>query len=172
MAGFWLVNFPWGRLFLGDGGAYFSGFTLAWLSVELFARNANVSPWASVLICAYPFVEVAYSILRRRLERRSPGEADRNHLHSLVAMHVVHPRLMHLHPNLRNAAVSVVMWVCAIVPVVPAIFFPGRPDILVPCLGGCFLAYHLLYRRLATRNARQEMQAPLHDEDATADAPT
>jgi UDP-N-acetylmuramyl pentapeptide phosphotransferase/UDP-N-acetylglucosamine-1-phosphate transferase len=26
VAGFWLVNFPWGKLFLGDGGAYFSGF--------------------------------------------------------------------------------------------------------------------------------------------------
>src|SRR4051812_18503070 len=80
VAGFWLVNFPWGRLFLGDGGAYFSGFALAWLSVELLARNAHVSPWASVLLCGYPTVEVVYSIIRRRKQRRSPGEADRHHL--------------------------------------------------------------------------------------------
>ncbi|HET8748399.1 MAG TPA: glycosyltransferase, partial [Ramlibacter sp.] len=64
VAGFWLVNFPWGRLFLGDGGAYFSGFTLAWLSVELMARNPRVSPWASVLLCAYPTLEVLYSVIR------------------------------------------------------------------------------------------------------------
>ncbi|MEJ8838470.1 MraY family glycosyltransferase [Ramlibacter sp. AN1133] len=171
VAGFWLVNFPWGRLFLGDGGAYFSGFTLAWLSVELFARNAQVSPWASVLLCAYPTVEVVYSIIRRRQQRRSPGEADRNHLHSLVATHIVQPRLLHLHPNLRNAAVSVLMWVCAVVPVIPAIFFPGRPDVLVPCLAGCFLAYHLFYRRVASIATRQEQElAP--EQDAAADAPT
>jgi UDP-N-acetylmuramyl pentapeptide phosphotransferase/UDP-N-acetylglucosamine-1-phosphate transferase len=150
LAGFWLVNFPWGKLFLGDGGAYFSGFTLAWLSVELLARNEQVSPWASVLLCGYPTVEVVYSIIRRRKQHRSPGEADRHHLHSLVATQLVHPRLTMLPPNLRNAAVSVVMWICAVVPVLPAMFFYGHPDILLPALGACFLAYHLFYRRVAS----------------------
>jgi len=49
--GFWLVNFPWGRLFLGDGGAYFAGFALAWLAVLLPQRNPDVTPWARLLIC-------------------------------------------------------------------------------------------------------------------------
>ncbi|MBE7369427.1 MraY family glycosyltransferase [Ramlibacter pallidus] len=149
MGGFWLVNYPWGKLFLGDGGAYFSGFALAWLSVELLARNPSVSPWASVLLCGYPTIEVVYSILRRRKLRQSPGQADRHHLHSLVALRIVHPRLSGARPNVRNAAVSLVMWVCAAVPVIPAILFPTRPDILLPALGGCALAYHLFYRRLA-----------------------
>ncbi len=149
IGGFWLVNFPWGKLFLGDGGAYFSGFALAWLSVELLARNPQVSPWASVLLCGYPTIEVVYSILRRRKQRQSPGQADRHHLHSLVALRVVHPRLGNAQPYLRNAAVSLVMWVCAAVPVVPAILFPTRPDILLPALAGCAFAYHLFYRRLA-----------------------
>ena len=150
VAGFWLVNFPWGKLFLGDGGAYFSGFTLAWLSVELLARNPQVSPWASVLLCGYPTVEVVYSIVRRRKQRRSPGEADRHHLHSLVATQIVQPLLATVRPNLRNAAVSLVMWTCAIVPVVPAILFPTRPGILLMALGLCVLAYHLFYRQLAS----------------------
>lgn len=148
--GFWLVNFPWGKLFLGDGGAYFSGFALAWLSVEVLARNPTVSPWASVLVCGYPTIEVLYSVLRRRKLRRSPGAADRHHLHSLVATQLVQPRLARLHPNLRNASVSVVMWVCALVPVVPAVLAPSRGDILLACLAGCALAYHLVYRRVAT----------------------
>ena len=149
LAGFWLVNFPWGKLFLGDGGAYFSGFTLAWLCVELLARNSGVSPWAAVLICGYPTIEVIYSIFRRRMQKRSPGEADRHHLHSLVATQLVHPRLPNLPPNLRNAAVSVVMWICAVTPVIPAVLFPSRPDVLIPALGLCMLAYHLFYRRVA-----------------------
>lgn len=153
VGGFWLVNFPWGKLFLGDGGAYFSGFALAWLTVELLARNPRVSPWASVLLCAYPTIEVMYSIVRRRKQRRSPGEADRNHLHSLVATQWVQPRLPQLAPNLRNAAVSVVMWGCAVVPVVPALLFYDRPDILLGALGACVVAYHLFYRRVASSAA-------------------
>jgi UDP-N-acetylmuramyl pentapeptide phosphotransferase/UDP-N-acetylglucosamine-1-phosphate transferase len=149
VAGFWLVNFPWGKLFLGDGGAYFSGFTLAWLTVELLARHPDVSPWASVLLCAYPTIEVMYSIVRRRKQRRSPGEADRHHLHSLVATQWIQPRLAHLPPNLRNAAVSVVMWACAVVPVVPAVLFPTRAEILLVALALCVVAYGLFYRRVA-----------------------
>ncbi|MDB5859152.1 MAG: glycosyl transferase, partial [Ramlibacter sp.] len=51
VAGFWMVNFPWGKLLLGDDGAYFAGFALAWLAVLLPIRNADVSPWASLLDC-------------------------------------------------------------------------------------------------------------------------
>jgi UDP-N-acetylmuramyl pentapeptide phosphotransferase/UDP-N-acetylglucosamine-1-phosphate transferase len=166
VAGFWLVNFPWGKLFLGDGGAYFSGFALAWLSVELLARNKGVSPWASVLLCGYPTIEVVYSIIRRRKQRRSPGDADRHHLHSLVATQLVQPRLPRVHPNLRNAAVSLVMWICAVVPVVPAMFFHSRPDVLLAALAGCFVAYHLFYRYVASLANSQALNK------GAADAPT
>jgi UDP-N-acetylmuramyl pentapeptide phosphotransferase/UDP-N-acetylglucosamine-1-phosphate transferase len=149
VGGFWLVNFPWGKLFLGDGGAYFSGFALAWLSVELLARNPGVSPWASVLLCGYPTVEVLYSVCRRSRDRRSPGQPDRQHLHSLVATQLVQPRLGAIPANLSNAAVSVLMWICATVPVIPAILFSGRGDILLPALVLCVLSYHLVYQRLA-----------------------
>lgn len=163
VAGFWLVNFPWGKLFLGDGGAYFSGFALAWLSVELLARNPGVSPWASVLLCAYPTVEVVYSIVRRRKQRRSPGEADRRHLHSLVATQFVQPRLQGVAPNLRNAAVSMLMWICAAVPVIPAVLAPGRPDLLLGALALCVLGYHLTYRRLAASADEAEPAQPAID---------
>ena len=163
VAGFWLVNFPWGKLFLGDGGAYFSGFALAWLSVELLARNPGVSPWASVLLCAYPTVEVVYSIVRRRKQRRSPGEADRRHLHSLVATQFIQPRLQGVAPNLRNSAVSMLMWICAAVPVIPAVLFPGRPDLLLGALALCVLGYHLTYRRLAASADEAELGQPAID---------
>ena len=166
VAGFWLVNFPWGKLFLGDGGAYFSGFALAWLSVELLARNPGVSPWASVLLCGYPTVEVLYSVVRRRKQRRSPGEADRRHLHSLVATQFVQPRLAQLPPNLRNAAVSIVMWIGATVPVIPAVLAPGRPDILLPALALFAFGYHLVYRRLAASANQAELLE--HPADARA----
>jgi UDP-N-acetylmuramyl pentapeptide phosphotransferase/UDP-N-acetylglucosamine-1-phosphate transferase len=148
VTGFWLVNFPWGKLFLGDGGAYFAGFALAWLAVLLPMRNAEVSPWASFLVCAYPVIEVLYSIVRRGLRRESPGNPDRHHLHSLVATKLVQPNLQKLHPTLQNSAVSVLMWICAAAPAVAAIALYQRPIALWFCAGACVLLYHMLYRYL------------------------
>ena len=155
VGGFWLVNFPWGKLFLGDGGAYFAGFALAWLTVILLVRHPQVSPWASVLLCGYPTVEAVYSIVRRRRMRQSPGQPDRSHLHSLVATRLVQPRLAHLPANLRNAAVSVLMWGCAVVTVTPAVLSPTRGNLLLAVLAGCFAGYHFVYRLVVTTPAAE-----------------
>jgi UDP-N-acetylmuramyl pentapeptide phosphotransferase/UDP-N-acetylglucosamine-1-phosphate transferase len=149
VAGFWLVNFPWGRLFLGDGGAYFAGFALAWLAVLLPMRNPSVSPWASFLICAYPVIEVIYSIVRRQLRMQSPSDPDRRHLHSLVATQIIQRRFPRLKPVLQNSAVSVIMWVFAAVPAASAIALHQRTDLLVACAIACMVAYHLTYRQVA-----------------------
>lgn len=149
VAGFWMVNFPWGKLFLGDGGAYFAGFALAWLAVLLPMRNPAVSPWASLMVCAYPIIEVLYSVVRRSLSRQPAADPDRRHLHSLVATQIVQRRLPALHPTLQNSAVSVLMWACAAVPAALGVAFSGRTPVLAACAAGCVLAYHLLYRRVA-----------------------
>ncbi|MGH8848971.1 MAG: MraY family glycosyltransferase, partial [Polaromonas sp.] len=75
MLGFGLVNWPLGRIFLGDGGAYFVGFALAWLAVLMLARHPEVSAWAPMLVCGYPILEVFFSIARRRRRGSSPGDA-------------------------------------------------------------------------------------------------
>jgi UDP-N-acetylmuramyl pentapeptide phosphotransferase/UDP-N-acetylglucosamine-1-phosphate transferase len=74
--GFWLVNFPWGKIFMGDGGAYFAGFALGWLAVLLPERNPGISPWVSLLACAYPVIETLYRMARRIKSRRSMGQPD------------------------------------------------------------------------------------------------
>lgn len=161
VAGFWLVNFPWGKIFLGDGGAYFSGFALAWLSVELLARNPQVSPWCSVLLCGYPAIEVVYSIYRRRRSKLSPGDADRSHLHSLIATQIVHPRLAKWRPDFRNAAVSVLMWQAALITILPAVLFPTRADVLGVALALCIVSYHVVYRWVA--QPRRSRATPVQD---------
>jgi UDP-N-acetylmuramyl pentapeptide phosphotransferase/UDP-N-acetylglucosamine-1-phosphate transferase len=151
VTGFWLVNFPWGKLFLGDGGAYFAGFALAWLAVLLPMRNDAVSPWASLLICAYPVIEVIYSIVRRRRRMQSPGHADRRHLHSLVATQIVHRRFSRLHPTLQNSTVSVIMWAFASIPALAALAIYRRTDLLILCVFACAAAYHFIYRRITRK---------------------
>jgi UDP-N-acetylmuramyl pentapeptide phosphotransferase/UDP-N-acetylglucosamine-1-phosphate transferase len=115
--GFLAVNYPRGKLFLGDGGAYFLGFWVSEIAVML-VRNAEVSAWQVLAICAYPVIEVLFSIYRRRMiQNVSPGAPDALHLHTLVYRRVVfkHVAKDQNRPWKRNAAV-----VCVIAPVVAA----------------------------------------------------
>lgn len=149
IAGFWLVNFPWGKLFLGDGGAYFAGFSLAWIAVLLPMRNSEVSPWASLLVCAYPVIEALYSAARRWLAGQSPGLPDRRHLHSMISSRIVQRHLRGVDPTLQNSAVSVLMWGCAAFPALLGVTFYGRTSVLIVCALCSLVLYHLLYRQVA-----------------------
>ena len=82
--GFFWVNWPLGKIFLGDGGSYFIGFALAWVAVMLIERNPGVSAFAALLVCVHPVTEVLFSIYRRRIKKTNPGHPDRLHFHSLV----------------------------------------------------------------------------------------
>ena len=80
-----MVNFPLGKIFLGDGGAYFAGFLLAGLGVLLPMRNPETSAWTAILICAYPVIETLASMRRKaRRDGHSVGQPDRVHFHMLA----------------------------------------------------------------------------------------
>lgn len=83
--GFFLFNFPYGKIFLGDGGSYFLGFSLAVLSILIVARHPHISPWYPFLVMIYPIWEVIFSIYRRKFLRDvDPMSPDKLHLHSLL----------------------------------------------------------------------------------------
>ena len=63
--GLFLLNFPWGKIFLGDGGAYFQGHCLSWIAILLLARNPEITAWSILLIFFWPVVETVFSIYRR-----------------------------------------------------------------------------------------------------------
>ncbi|HOZ50953.1 MAG TPA: MraY family glycosyltransferase [Chitinophagaceae bacterium] len=83
--GFLLFNFPFGKIFLGDGGAYSLGFMLAVLSILIVKRNPDVSPWFALVCLIYPVWEVIFSFSRRMIiHRLSPLHPDSKHVHQLV----------------------------------------------------------------------------------------
>ena len=118
--GFFLVNFPLGKIFLGDGGAYFAGFLLASLGVLLPARNPEVSAWTAVLICAYPVIETLASMRRKaRRDGHSVGQPDRVHFHMLAHRRYARRILRKQRADLRNPMTSVVTWP---LPILTALF--------------------------------------------------
>jgi len=84
LLGFLAWNYPKGKIFLGDGGAYLLGFWLGELSVLLVVRHPEISPWFPMLLLVYPIFETLYSMYRRKVEGLSPGQPDRMHLHQVI----------------------------------------------------------------------------------------
>ena len=164
MLGFWLVNWPWGKIFLGDGGSYFGGFALAWSCVLLVERNPAITPFAALLICIHPVTEVLFSIYRRRMRQCSPGQPDRLHLHSLIMRRVVRPALLkHLRdPLLAHALENPWTGLALALMTVPAVLLAWllRHHPLPAALACLLLAlgYVALYARLV----RFRWCSPLH----------
>lgn len=107
--GFFWVNWPFGKLFLGDGGSYFVGFALAWVAVLLIERNSTVSPFAALLVCIHPVSEVLLSIFRRKLKKMNPGHPDRLHFHSIVKQRYVRRWFGNLSFDLQNSITGVLV---------------------------------------------------------------
>ena len=147
-AGFWLVNFPWGRIFLGDGGAYLLGFLLAWVAILVPMRNPDVSPWASLLACSYPVLEVGFTVARRLRRQLHPGHPDRLHLHSLIKRRISRKVFPQWARTYQNASVSPLVWLLAAVPGTLAVVFRTQPLALFVALCACALGYQMFYWRL------------------------
>jgi UDP-N-acetylmuramyl pentapeptide phosphotransferase/UDP-N-acetylglucosamine-1-phosphate transferase len=147
--GFMLVNYPKGKIFLGDGGAYLLGFLLGWVAVLVATRNPHhVSPWAPLLACGYPVLEVLFSMLRRRARTLELGGADRLHLHSLLWGRVARNWFARSSVTVQNAAVFPMVLVFAAVPAGLAVVFRNSTPKLMLASLFCALLYALVYARL------------------------
>jgi UDP-N-acetylmuramyl pentapeptide phosphotransferase/UDP-N-acetylglucosamine-1-phosphate transferase len=151
LLGFLIINTPFGKLFLGDGGAYLLGFFVGWVALLLPARNPEISPWASLLVCAYPVTEVLFSIVRRLWWGVGIGEPDRAHLHSLIKLAIVLPRAAHQSENMRNASVAPYLWLLAMLPMGIAVVVPSNTPVLMASFVMFFGLYLVLYRYLSQR---------------------
>ncbi|RAX53910.1 hypothetical protein CCY99_05705 [Helicobacter sp. 16-1353] len=110
--GFLLLNFPKGKIFLGDGGAYLLGFLMAFLLITLTQDGGKkVSAWYGVCIMIYPIFEVLFSIYRKKfLREMSAMEPDSVHFHMLVYKRITR----------SNYKTSILIWIFNI----PFIFLP------------------------------------------------
>jgi len=125
--GFLMWNYPRGLIFLGDGGAYLTGFWIAELSVLLTARHPEVSKWFPLLLCIYPIFETIFTIYRRVfLKRVHPGMPDASHLHQLIYRRVVRWNTSETNPEMqiyRNSMTSPYLWLLCLLAVIPAVIF-------------------------------------------------
>lgn len=150
--GFFVWNFPGGRIFLGDGGAYCLGFLVAELAIMLCERHPGVSPLFALLVLIYPVFETVFSIYRKRFLRgMSPGVPDGVHLHMLVYKRLVRWAVGSRDARARcrrNALTSPYLWLLCLVSLVPAMLFWHSTPVLLACIVLFGLAYVALYWRI------------------------
>ncbi len=82
--GFFILNFPFGKIFLGDCGAYLLGFTLIWTAIILITSENSVSPFAIILIFFWPVADTLLAIWRRKTLGKPGYLPDRLHYHQLM----------------------------------------------------------------------------------------
>ena len=149
--GFFVWNYPFGRIFLGDGGAYFIGFTIAVVSVLLVDRNKAVSPWFPFLLCIYPIFETLFSMYRRRARKSSSMNADAFHLHSLIYKRLV-PHILGTdiknNQLARNSATSPFLWMLTSFSAVPALLFWNNTPALIVFAFIFIIVYVWLYKSI------------------------
>jgi UDP-N-acetylmuramyl pentapeptide phosphotransferase/UDP-N-acetylglucosamine-1-phosphate transferase len=152
MLGFLLWNWPWGKIFLGDGGAYLLGFWLAELGVLLVVRNPQVSPWFPLTILFYPVWETLFSIYRRKfLRKHQIAHPDALHLHQLVYHRMTKPPSGikdSAELRRRNNAVSTHLLPPIALLMLPALFFWRSTLALLACSTVFGLVYVWIYSRI------------------------
>ena len=86
LLGFLRWNFNPARIFLGDSGAYLTGFVLSVLAISCLTKKIAIAVIAPVfvLIFAFPIVDTLFAIVRRTLSKRSILEPDKGHLHHRI----------------------------------------------------------------------------------------
>jgi UDP-GlcNAc:undecaprenyl-phosphate GlcNAc-1-phosphate transferase len=155
LLGFRVWNYPSGRIFCGDGGAYFLGAYVAILSTLLVHRHPQVSAWFPFLLVLYPVWETVFSAYRRRILRGRPASsADKLHMHTLFYKRVKQPSQGGKARARRNSDASVSMMLFASGSAVPAVLWWADATYLLAAALAYVVIYLAIYRRLVRFGGR------------------
>jgi len=147
LLGILVWNFPHGKIFCGDGGAYLIGFMLAIISLLLVKASNSISPWFPLLVLIYPVMETIFSMYRKKMWRGiSVSLPDGAHLHMLIYGRVV--RRIGIDKKYRNAATGVIIWLLSLSAMLPAVLWWNSTNVLLVVIALWCVAYVLLYFRL------------------------
>jgi len=146
--GFMLMNFPRGRIFLGDAGAYSVGHVIAWNAIILLNREPSISAWGILLIVLWPVLDTLSSIWRRVVSGRSPALPDRLHFHHLLMRLVKIISIRNIPTERANPIGSILMWPFIAAPCVIGYIFIDSPSSAMWSTLLFFFVYAISYTAL------------------------
>lgn len=168
VSGFLLWNYPFGRIFLGDGGAYTLGFVLAWFAISILLNAPQATPWAMLLVLFWPVADTLLAIWRRARRKAPTMAPDRLHVHQLVMRTLEIHLLGRGRRHVANPLTTLVLAPFVIAPPVAGVLLwdngPGAFAAVLLCavvfFGGYGAAFALLSRRPPRPRAAPQETAP------------
>lgn len=165
--GFMVLNFPKGKIFLGDGGAYLIGFILAYLLIMLTQKrieqddiniiklffgyvessientidsaDIKVSAYFGLCVMIYPVFEVLFSVWRKKIVRNmSAMKPDGVHFHMLIYKRATR----------SNYKTSMLIWLFNIPFLIGAVIFFNSTPILLVLIAIFIVLYLVIYFKI------------------------
>ena len=147
LLGFLVFNFPFGKIFIGDGGAYVIGFILAIIGLTLVDRHPEISNWFVLLIFVYPITELVYSIYRRKIVLKTPAtQADAEHLHSLIYKKLMISDWFKHDKAFCNNLTSLFLWLMSLFGIIPSVVWFDNKSMLITSVLSFMILYIFIYR--------------------------
>jgi len=145
--GFFILNFPYGRIFLGDAGAYFLGILIGYLVINL-TSSSKISVWFALSILIYPVYELVFSMIRKKFFFNSPAmQPDSFHLHMLIHKNLINCNYFK-NKIFCNSSTSIIVWALSLFSIIPSILWYDESLVLfLVCILFIFV-YTLLYLKL------------------------
>jgi UDP-GlcNAc:undecaprenyl-phosphate GlcNAc-1-phosphate transferase len=85
LAAFLFFNFPHAKVFMGDTGSLFLGFSLALVALHLTQKtDASINPFFPVLVLLIPIFDTLRVLIVRLINGKNPFKGDNLHLHYLM----------------------------------------------------------------------------------------
>lgn len=141
--GVFFFNFPFGKIFLGDAGAYSIGHLLTWISILLLVRNPEVGPFAVFLIFFWPVADMLFSISRRLRTGKPIDQPDRMHFHQFVMRAI--ELTLNTRRSVSNPLASVAIWPLASIPIALAVRFYDSNMLSAALWAACFCSFVWTY---------------------------
>lgn len=146
LLGFLLLNWPLGRIFMGDAGAYTLGHVLVWLAIGLAWNFPDVSAVALALMFFWPVADTLLAIGRRMRNGRPVGAPDRLHFHQLVMRALLLLSSGRMSKGVANSTTTLVMLPFVALPIGAAVVLWDRPFAALVAwivLGAAFLGAYV-----------------------------
>ena len=102
----YIFNF-FGKIYLGDGGAYLVSFVAGVTLIKFSNDNYLVSPYYIVALLWYPAYENLFSIIRKKISKKSPSVPDNEHLHQFIYLYL--DKLFNIDKNFSNTLSGVLI---------------------------------------------------------------
>lgn len=109
--GFFRYNYPKARIFMGDAGSMFLGYSLAFLSIILTQGKSDIAAMVPVIVLGIPMFDTVRVLVIRVKNRRHPFTADKTHLHHLMMRSGIPKRRVVKTIWLLSALMSVIAFV-------------------------------------------------------------